>query len=85
MKSCWKRKYTSRPSFSDIVSRLSSNLEYTYNYLDLTGLRNRPSTVKVNAICSVDGPKPSNDISRFASLTLHSPCAAANDYYLASI
>jgi len=36
MESCWKRKDSSRPTFSDTVSILERHLESTNDYLDLS-------------------------------------------------
>lgn len=82
MQSCWELKDTSRPSFSDIVDFLGSHLEYASDYLDLTGIKNRPPTIKSNPVSSDDYPRPRTD-SKLDSLTRDPVSVSANDYYVA--
>ena len=82
MQSCWQHKDTARPSFSNIVSYLTSKLEYTSDYLDLTGLKNIPPTIKANADCSMDGSMPSNDSKSRLDALSHA-LVSTNDYYIA--
>lgn len=42
MLSMWDRRADDRPTFTDLVSTLSSYLEVTSDYLDLSGLEKSP-------------------------------------------
>ena len=77
MSSCWELKDTLRPSFSEIVTFLSNHLEYTSDYLDLTGVKNKTPTIKGKTESGDDFPWSMPD-------SLHHTPAANNDYYIAS-
>ena len=77
MMSCWESKDTLRPSFSEIVTYLSSHLEYTSDYLDLTGVNNHTPTIR-GRTGSVE------DFSWSMPSSLQRTPAANNDYYVAS-
>ena len=77
MVSCWESKDTSRPSFTEIVTYLSQHLEYTADYLDLTGLKNKTTNIKEETESMEDSPWSNCD-------SLHRTPAASNEYYTAA-
>ena len=73
----WERKDEARPDFSTIVTTLSSYLETTSDYLDLTLIEKEKAVIDDTTQKTVLEDRPGHSITRFVS--------NPNDYYVAGV